>query len=179
MIELKDSPLAPGVFVSCDGQHVERRYQSGRVRILSTRTKTAKGYITVSTCGAGQRKRMFLHKLVCAAWNGLPREGQTATRHLDGNAANNHYTNLAFGTYSENAKDAVKHGTSKTAENAKNSVHKRTGERAHNCKHSDSFVANIRFLRRWGFTYSAIAKAVGLGYKQAYDLGENRKGGKG
>jgi HNH endonuclease len=44
------------------------------------------------------------------AFVGPPPSGQEI-RHLDGNPANDHLYNLAYGTRSQNQKDSVRHGT--------------------------------------------------------------------
>ena len=58
----------------------------------------------------GSRKVFSVHVLVMAAFVG-PRPEGAVTRHLDGNPLNNHLTNLAYGSQSENLRDAVAHGT--------------------------------------------------------------------
>jgi hypothetical protein len=40
-----------------------------------------------------------------------PQPGTRVVRHLDGDPANNHVSNLAWGTQSENMKDTLQHGT--------------------------------------------------------------------
>ena len=57
----------------------------------------------------GRGNSEYLHRLVCRLWNGEPEEGQEV-RHLDGNKMNNHRTNLAWGSRSENSKDVRVHG---------------------------------------------------------------------
>ena len=57
----------------------------------------------------GRGNSQYIHRLVCWLWNGEPEEGQEV-RHLDGNKMNNHRTNLAWGTRSENIKDTREHG---------------------------------------------------------------------
>lgn len=53
----------------------------------------------------------FAHRVVCAAWNGVPFGPDLLVRHLDGDASNNHYNNLAWGTPQENSDDRRLHGT--------------------------------------------------------------------
>jgi hypothetical protein len=54
------------------------------------------------------------HTIQAHTWVALvfigPKPGGTEVRHLDGDPANNHFTNLAWGTRSENMLDRVAHG---------------------------------------------------------------------
>lgn len=59
--------------------------------------------------GNGPDLRCRAHHLVMAAFVG-PQGKAVDIRHLDGNPSNNRLDNLAYGTRSENAKDAVRHG---------------------------------------------------------------------
>lgn len=59
----------------------------------------------------GNRKDFPVHRLVAAAFCGVPSPGQTAVRHLNGIAWDNHAENLRWGTPAENAEDARRHGT--------------------------------------------------------------------
>lgn len=54
--------------------------------------------------------REYAHRLVCLAFHG-PAPAGMECRHLDGDSENNHYTNLCWGTHSENFQDTIKHGT--------------------------------------------------------------------
>lgn len=57
------------------------------------------------------RKALYVHRMVCEAFNGPPPEGKTLVRHLDGNNQNNTPSNLKWGTHQENMDDMVRHGT--------------------------------------------------------------------
>lgn len=50
-----------------------------------------------------------VHRLVAAAFIGPCPEG-LEVRHLDGDPANNHVSNLRYGTHSENVQDLLRHG---------------------------------------------------------------------
>lgn len=68
------------------------------------------GYLAVGLRRDGERRTRKVHRLVAHAFHGpLPTGMQT--RHLDGDRENNAASNLAYGTRSENMKDAVHHGT--------------------------------------------------------------------
>lgn len=68
------------------------------------------GYAYYDLCFEGTRKGRHGHILVAEAFIGPRPEGMEVC-HNDGNPSNNHVDNLRYGTRSENARDAVKHGT--------------------------------------------------------------------
>lgn len=70
----------------------------------------ADGYARTSLSGHGQPRSARVHQLVLEAFVGPPGPGQEA-RHLDGDKANNRLSNLAWGTHTENMRDAIRHGT--------------------------------------------------------------------
>ncbi len=60
--------------------------------------------------GGGIGGSFFVHCLVTDAFSPRPSPG-LIRRHVDGNPANNHIANLRWGTYRENARDKIHHGT--------------------------------------------------------------------
>lgn len=69
-----------------------------------------RGYPQVGLYRQGERGRtVFVHRLVAEAFHG-PAPAGMECRHLDGDARNPRAENLAWGTHSQNAIDAVKHG---------------------------------------------------------------------
>lgn len=92
---------------------------SDRGRIRSTRTDPPtimrpfidrNGYALHQLRNRGGRQQIRAHVLVAAAFIG-PRPAGLILRHLDGNPSNNTPRNLAYGTFSENQYDRVRHGT--------------------------------------------------------------------
>ena len=80
----------------------------------------AKGYLAVSLWKVGDRpRRIRVHTLVLMAFVG-PRPDGLECRHLDGNPANNHISNLRWGTHRENQLDRRLHGTSNQGEKCNN-----------------------------------------------------------
>lgn len=91
-----------------------RYYVSNKGRVLSLCRSKAKvlkpylrggrqgntGYQTVCICGKNKR----VHRLVAFAFIGVPPSGYIV-HHKDGNKLNNVLENLAYTTYSENAKE--------------------------------------------------------------------------
>jgi len=78
-------------------------------QILQGRPLSGSGYLRVYLCKGGSRRDWRIHRLVLLAFVGPCAEGHVV-RHLDGDPARNWLTNLAYGTYSENSYDTVRHG---------------------------------------------------------------------
>lgn len=80
-------------------------------KTLTWHTSTSSGYANVRMRKHGKTYSVNVHKLVSRAFLGPMPEGMQV-RHLDGQKMNNHLSNLAYGTASENAQDKVAHGRS-------------------------------------------------------------------
>lgn len=69
------------------------------------------GYPRVRLCRGGRVATHRVHALVLEAFHPKPELRSTPhVRHLDDNKQNNHLSNLAWGTASDNAADAVRNG---------------------------------------------------------------------
>ena len=123
-----------------------RYYQPKSVKYLITedgeifrkiKPQTANKYYL--NCMLGRGVRWYVHRLVCTLWHGEPKEGQVC-RHLDNDPANNHFSNLAWGSHSDNAKDTREANYSKQQ------------------KITKEIADEIRdFAKRWGYGYRIIA----------------------
>lgn len=91
-----------------------------------------------------------VHRLVAFAFLPTPSEGQTVVRHLDGDPANNVFTNLAWGTQTDNMADCIRHG--RTNRGLKNP----------NAKLTPARVKLVRGLVAEGFSRSAVAAFFGV-----------------
>jgi len=109
------------------------------------------GYLRIALSRGGETTRYSVHRLVLLAFAGYPAEGLEA-RHLDGNRKNNHLSNLAWGSRSENAHDRVRHGT-----NSNN-----TGERHPNSRLTDGQSIAIRRQRARGASLAELSAAFGV-----------------
>jgi len=89
------------------------------------------GYHRVNLSHDGHRRAVVVHKLVLITFVGPCPPGMQC-RHLDGNPSNNHVSNLAWGTRSENAQDKILHGTDMR------------GAKHHNVKLTEKDVLEIR-----------------------------------
>jgi hypothetical protein len=74
----------------------------------------SQGYLRVMLRRAPKWQHRFVHHLVIEAFTG-PRPPGAIIRHLDGDHLNNAASNLAYGTRSENALDATRHGHNRNA----------------------------------------------------------------
>lgn len=72
---------------------------------------TRSGYLYIGIYGYGKPIKGSIHVLVCETFHGLKPKEAECVRHLDGNKLNNHYSNLKWGTHSENVADSIAHGT--------------------------------------------------------------------
>lgn len=85
----------------------------GRVKtkkgLCKSRDLNGKGYAWLSLFKDGKSRYWSAHALILEAFVGPRPKGQIA-RHLDG-TRRNHLDNLAWGTYSENARDYIEHST--------------------------------------------------------------------
>ncbi len=80
-------------------------------RILKpTLNNIGKQYWRVSLSKNSKISYRPIHQLVCAAFIGEQTKG-IEVRHLNGNCQDNRLENLAYGSKSENMKDAIRHGT--------------------------------------------------------------------
>nr|DAN20285.1 MAG TPA: homing endonuclease [Caudoviricetes sp.] len=68
-----------------------------------------KGYKMVDLNYNGQRQKYYVHRLVAFTYLPNP-ENYPIVLHLDSNPLNCHFSNLKWGTYSENNKQAVREG---------------------------------------------------------------------
>lgn len=89
-----------------------RRYPLPRFLTLLTNREGYR-YLEIVT-DEGTVRQVRVHQLVLEAFVGPPPPGHQ-TRHLDGDPANNHVSNLRWGTGSENTFDNVRNGTHRNA----------------------------------------------------------------
>jgi hypothetical protein len=141
----------------------------GRVRSLTRRTAyrnrvhrgrtldpglNHSGYPTVTLCVGGRREHWFVHELVLIAFVGQKPEG-LITRHKDGCKTNNNLSNLAWGTFAENAADAREHGTHEI------------GSMRKQAKLTEAAVAEMRKEAAEGTPVKDIAKKWGVAFRTA------------
>ncbi len=114
------------------------------------------GYPCVRIKQGVKIKHMRIHRLVLDSFVG-PRPLKMLCRHLDGNPANNALENLCWGTYQQNAEDAMRHGR----------VPK--GEAHHNAILTEDGVRAIRARAANGETVEEIAASLNMA---AWSIGD-------
>jgi len=131
MIEWRDVPEWEGLYrINSSGEV----YSIVSHRVISQYVAQGQKYARVGLYRNGKRKTYTAHKLVARAF--LEQNGLPVVRHLDGNAANNEVSNLAWGTISDNQRDSVAHGT------------QRMSRKTH-CKNNHAFTPeNTRIQKR-------------------------------
>lgn len=92
-----------GVYVAGDDGRI---YRDGSP-LKPWRGGYEQGYEMVS---AGEQRKAYVHRLVCAAFYGPAPDGLPEVRHLDGDSLNNRPENLDWGTKEQNAADRSAHG---------------------------------------------------------------------
>lgn len=131
MARAKPIPSAPGYWVDEIGEVYNHRGRRMAQQV------TAKGYCRVHLQINGEPKSKTVHSLVADSFIG-PRPKGLQVRHLDGNKANNHLINLAYGTAKENEADKVLHGTKATG--CKNGAHTKPESRPRGSRHGLSVL---------------------------------------
>lgn len=139
---------------------INKRYKAGRIlKPLHAHD----GYVRVALfkhfgCKAKYRS---IHSLVLEAFKG-PRPTGSQSRHLDGNTGNNSVDNLKWGTASENAQDAMRHGTFIFGENNPFS------------KLTNAQVIEIRKLRDSGVPCAAVGQQFSVSASTAWLIGKRK-----
>ena len=103
-------PGYPNYRVLSSGSVWHRYHSKGKWKRKATQ-RDRYGYWKLGISAMNRNRKIYLHTAVLMAFVG-PRPPGLQCRHLDGNKANNRLENLCWGTASENAEDAKRHGTS-------------------------------------------------------------------
>lgn len=143
-------------FIS-QGKTVKRRVRS---KVLSQSFKgnggRARAYRSITLwCGEKCMSRE-VHSIVATAFLGLRPEGLHVC-HKDGDGLNNRLDNLYYGTPSQNAEDALRHGT------------KPVGEKASHAKLNEGQVRAI-LAERWSSTRVALSKKYGVSLHTIHEI---------
>ena len=119
-------------------------------------------YRSVNIKRDGRRFRVKNATLVCSAFHGPKPFPEAVIRHLDGDSHNDCADNLAWGTQSENLRDAVRHGTSPAAANGRRGSIKLRGSASHFAKLDWPAVREIRRRRERPEILRTIAADFGV-----------------
>jgi hypothetical protein len=110
MTKARELPEYEGLYQITDTGEVHAIRRKGSKGGLRKTYVDHNGYERVTLTKNYKQRNCLVHGLVAAAWLGPRPEGYDVC-HKDGDRLNNSPDNLYYGTRSENAKDAVKHGT--------------------------------------------------------------------
>jgi hypothetical protein len=162
---LRPIPGLEGYYAKRDGTIWSTRWgRSGRSRRIWFAPKQLQpllscgnGYAFVWIKDGARLRKMSVHRLVLLAFRGLPQPGQE-TRHRDGDRTNNRLGNLRWGTPRQNARDKVRHGTSRKGV----ANHMLRGERHHQAKLTREQASNIRERARRGASHTRLAREYGV-----------------
>lgn len=171
--EFKTYPLAKHLRVSRDGR-VESCMKLGRDGgvpgdtwrpvVVNTTSPQCRGYPFVTIKKAtGKYGQAAVHKLVALTWLGPPPEPGMYVRHLDDNKQNFHVTNLAWGTRSQNIRDAKANGKY------------RRGSDHRNAKLTDSQRQLVNLNGVLGAPLGPLAKKFGVTYAALHYVAFGRK----
>lgn len=94
---------------STQGQIWSQPRQNTRGGVLKQRSDRW-GYLRVTLTKNSVQRSYLVHVLVAETFLGPRPKGAPLVRHLDGDPGNNDVANLAFGNFTQNAADTVRHG---------------------------------------------------------------------
>lgn len=158
-------PGYPDYFATEKGEIISTRSGSE----IKLKQRLHKGYLHVNIfIGKGKQKKLKkepVHKLVLLAFKGEKPTPQHQCRHLNGNPLDNRPSNLEWGTASENAQDAIRHGTA---------VCLRKGEKHPRSKLTETQVKEIYQLAHSGIPYIQIAQRYSIHPKHVKDIKDKR-----
>lgn len=110
--DVRHIPFAPGFFVTESGRLIRASKRRGIrfVRTWAGKRTNGKPYQTAVLRLFGQPQvAVRMSRLVCLVFNGPPPDDERQwVLHHDDNPANDHYTNLRWGTAKENTEDALR-----------------------------------------------------------------------
>lgn len=182
-IEWRDVPGHEGYMVNSLGEVwskdriVEKTKKSGKRYLTSRKGQKIRswGSNAYLYCSLDGGKKSGVHRIVCAAFHGMPDNERCEVAHLDGNAHNNTPDNLAWVTHSENEQMKKAHGTYYIGKGAhpKKSWHKKRGPKR--TVHPDA--QNMIKMRESGAKWSEIAKAYGMSTSGVFGIVKFRSGG--
>lgn len=130
-------------------------------KVLNQNKHLKNGYEAVNLRNPASQQ--YVHRLICSSFHGTPPEGKTFVRHLNGDRQDNRIGNLAWGSRSENAQDAIQHGTNANA-------------RKTHCKNGHEFTEENTAVTDQGRRCKECSRVNAL--KQAARLRMEKKGGK-
>lgn len=115
------------------------------------------GHLYVFCYRQAKQYKVWVHRAVLYAFVGQP-EPRQECRHLDGNPANNHLSNLAWGTRLQNMADKARHGTQPVGE--KSGTHKLTASDVVEMRRLYPKLTLRALAREYGVSHTAVRRAI-------------------
>lgn len=156
--KLRPFPLAPKYLVAADG----RIAKADRSGWLSTKPRSASGYVKLNLFHDGAFLCVDAHRVVALAWLGPPPTPQHEVAHWDGDKTNNAARNLRWATRSENMGDTRRHGRANI------------GERNGMAKLSNRQARQIARLLTRGVAAQKVARRFGVSDGTVYNIKRKR-----
>ena len=158
--DLRPAPGVPGVFVSADGGVFSTRssHGDGLLRRLKGSPDGA-GYLRVKEFGSGTRSHLYVHRLICEAFNGpSPGPRKPHACHRNDVKVDNRAENLYWGSDFDNKQDAIRNGRTIPMEQVRHRRAEQVGENASCVKLTEELVREIRRRSADGEKYAALAR---------------------
>lgn len=153
----KDIPGFPNYQASDEG-HI-RNKKTGHIKkpVASGRG----GHLMVYAGGGRRANKEYVHRLVALAFHGFPEHRRIAC-HIDGNPKNNSPQNVYWGTYSDNTKDSIKHGTFVALRGSSNGMAKLSLMQAQSIlsEYDGKRGSQSRLARKYGVCVSTVHMIV-------------------
>ena len=110
-VEWRPVPGFEGVYAVSESGQIMRVAPGPRTRpgFIQKPSKHVNGYSIVRLFWQGKGKSHLVHRLVALAFHGEPEAGSNYACHIDGDATNNHYSNLRWATPRQNLADRFYH----------------------------------------------------------------------
>ena len=181
-IEWRDVPICEGYAVNSLGEvwskerNIEKSW-NGRKYIAKMKGKKLKAWKSNAYlyCSLGRSTRCSVHRLICMAFHGMPKNKKLEVAHLDGNPENNTPENLVWATPAENEQMKKQHGTYYVGRGAhfQKPWHKKRGPKR--TIHPEAH--KMAQMRNSGATWKEIAETFGMSTSGVYGVIKYRSGG--
>lgn len=146
-IEWADIPGFPGYSVNAAGAIY------GRAGKILRPMESSSGHLYIIPRVNNIGVKLFVHRAVLLAFVGLPPPGEEA-RHLDGNPRNNHISNLAWGTRSEQHEDDRRNGVCRTAR-----LRRLSAEQVERIRATAGTISLRTLAKEYGISHTSVLKA--------------------
>ena len=166
IVDLREAPGVPGIYISSDGSVYSRRspHGDGLMRKLKGSPDGA-GYLRVKEegDGSGPRRHFYVHRLICEAFNGpSPGPHKPHVCHRNDVKTDNRAENLYWGSEVDNKQDAIRNGRAISMDRVRHKRPAQVGEKAPRATLTDEQVRDIRRRNAAGEKYAALAREFSL-----------------